>query len=125
MNKQQELKDKFYQLSLGVVGLVKLLPKEVIGIELVRQVLKSATSISANYEEATAGFSKADFINKLSIAFKESKETHLWLRLIRDARLNFNDKEISRLIKESEEVANILGRSLKTARSNVKSGKQT
>jgi four helix bundle protein len=49
---------------------------------LASQLLRSGTSIAANVEEAQAGQSKADFINKLNIALKEARETHYWLRLL-------------------------------------------
>jgi len=76
-------------------------------LEVGRQLLHSGTSIAANYEEAAAAFSKEDFTYKLSIAFKESKEANLWLRLLRDSRL-VQSQEVEHLIQESAEIKNIL-----------------
>ena len=85
-----------------------------------RQLLRSGTSIAANYEEAEAGFSKEDFIYKLSISFKESKESHLWLRLLRDSGVELDQGKVGPLLLEAEEIAKILAKSLKTSRSNLK-----
>ncbi len=62
---------------------------------------------------------KEDFIYKLSISFKESKETSLWLRLLRDSGLVADHEKINELIKESSEISNILASSLKTSRGNL------
>ena len=118
MSKQQELKERLYEFALNVVRLVRVLPKETAGYELGKQLIKSGTSIAANYEEATSGFSKDDFIYKLSIAFKESKETHFWLRILRDSGLIDKSEAISELLSECEQISNILAKSLKTSRSN-------
>ena len=119
MGKQQELKDRFYDFALAIVKLVRKLPREIAAVEVGRQVLKSGTSIAANYEETTGAFSRSDFVYKLSISFREAKETNLWLRLLRDSGLVYGSPGTEPLIKESQEIANILAKSLKTARSNL------
>jgi four helix bundle protein len=72
------------------------------------QLGKSCTSIGANYEEAQAGSSKADFINKVKIALREARETNYWLRILKELNNN-NDESLDLLIKESQELKNILG----------------
>ena len=119
MNKQKELKERLYKFAIATIKLVRTLPKEFTGIEIGRQLLRSGTSIAANYEEATAGFSKADFVYKLSISFKESKESNLWLRLLKDSGMIKSNQTVDVLIKESEEIANILGKSVKTSKANM------
>lgn len=76
MSKRQELKDRFYRFALEIVRLVRRLPREIAAVELGRQLLRAGTSVAANYEEAAAGFSKSDFIYKISVSFKESKEAN-------------------------------------------------
>jgi four helix bundle protein len=78
-------------------------------------LLRAGSSVAANYEEATGAFSREDFIYKVSVAFKEAKETNLWLRLLRDSGIATGN-EIQRLIQESEEIRNILGKSVVTAK---------
>lgn len=72
------------------------------------QLGKSCTSIGANYEESQAGSSKADFINKVKIALREARETNYWLRILKELNDN-NDESLELLIKESQELKNILG----------------
>lgn len=73
------------------------------------QLSRSAGSSGANYEEAQAGSSKADFINKVRISLREMKESNYWLRLVRASEVTCNYKERDRLIDESRELKAILG----------------
>ena len=73
------------------------------------QLAKSSSFSGANYEEAQAGSSKADFTNKVRIALREMRESNYWLRLIKASALTCNYEERDRLIKESQELMNILG----------------
>ena len=82
--------------------------------ELTSQLLRSATSVGANIEEAGAGQSRRDFISKLAIARKEANESRHWLRLMRDA--DVIDKDMaSKLIEDCEELIRMLTASIKTA----------
>lgn len=110
-----ELRERLYAFALRVVELVKSLSKNWIACELGRQLLKSGTSVAANYEEACAAFSKGDFTYKISTSLKEARESNYWLRLIRDSKLS-NSDELRELIEESEAISKILGKSLLTAR---------
>jgi four helix bundle protein len=87
----KDIKDRLYDFALKIVLLVKNLPKEIAAYEIGRQLVKAGTSIAANYEEAKGAFSKEDFIYKISIAFKEARETNLWLRLVKDAKIISSD----------------------------------
>ena len=80
------------------------------------RVIKSATSVGANYEEAQGASSKQDFTNKVNISLKEIRESNYWLRLIKE--LNKESKELNSLISESEELKLILGKIVSTARKN-------
>ena len=77
-------KEKSYSFALQIIRLYKSLLKQNEFV-LSKQLLRSGTSIGANVEEALAGQSRADFLSKMSIASKEARETHYWLRLIRDS----------------------------------------
>ena len=72
------------------------------------QLGKSCTSVGANYEESQAGSSKADFTNKVKIALREARETNYWLRVLKQLN-DSNDESLELLIKESQELKNILG----------------
>ena len=77
--------EKSYAFALRIVKLYKYLVEEKREFVLSKQVLKSGTSIGANAEEAEGAQSKKDFIAKISISYKEARETHYWLRLLRDS----------------------------------------
>lgn len=97
---------KSYAFALEVIALYKLLieKKEFV---MSKQILRSGTSIGANIHEAVASESKKDFIHKLSIAVKESRETSYWLNLLKDS--NFIDQELfNNLNNNCQEVTRIL-----------------
>ena len=117
-NIEFDMAKRIYNFVLKTIKLIRVLQNEMATREIGRQLLRSATSIAANYEEATVGFTKADFTHKISIAFKEAKETNLWLRLLRDANLA-KAAELDELIQESLEIKRILGKSVKTAKEHL------
>lgn len=108
--------DKTFNFSLSIISLFKKLQenKEFI---ISKQLLKSATSIGANVEEATAAQSKKDFINKMSVASKEARETKYWLRLLNDSELTTLD--VLNEIKEVNHIINIITKIIITAKNNV------
>ena len=82
--KENIVLDKTYAFASRIVKLYKYLSTERKEYVLSKQVLRSGTSIGANVEEAVAASSRADFINKLTVAAKEARETTYWLRLLHD-----------------------------------------
>jgi four helix bundle protein len=82
--KENVIVDKTYLFASRIVKLYKYIVAEQKEYVLSKQVLRSGTSIGANGEEAVAAASRADFINKLTIAAKEARETAYWLRLLHD-----------------------------------------
>jgi four helix bundle protein len=82
-DKENPVREKSYVFALRIIKLYKYLIEEKKEYVLSRQVLKSGTSIGANVEEAIGGQSKKDFLAKISIAYKEARETHYWLRILR------------------------------------------
>ena len=83
---------------------------------LSKQLLRSGTSIGANVEEAIGGQSRKDFIAKLSITYKEARETHYWLRLLGDAE-SMDTPLNQSMLDDYNEVLKILGTILKTTKS--------
>ena len=94
------------------------MPNDVTGAVLGRQLLRAATSVGANAEQAIAASSRRDFANKMNIALKEARETHYWLRLIRDAGL-FGEERMDLIVQEALEIKMILSATVKTARRNL------
>jgi four helix bundle protein len=110
--KENLIRSKSFQFSLDAIGLYKnlLVKHEFV---LSKQFLRSATSIGANVEEAIAGQSRKDFIAKMSIASKESREANYWLRLIKAS--NITEYPLDPLIQESLRIINILSAIVKTS----------
>lgn len=109
------VQEKSYQFALNIITTTRLLVDSQREYALSRQLLKSGTSIGANVEEAIGGQSKRDFIAKLSIAYKEARETKYWLRLIRDLQLLTPD-DVNPLVLDIDELLRIIGSILKTSR---------
>ncbi len=119
MQKTINLTDRLYNFALQIVILVRNLPKEIAAYEIGRQLVRSGTSIVANHEEARGGFSREDFTYKISLAFKEARETNIWLRLLKDSKI-LKESQLEDIIKESEEIRNILGKGVRTAKNKNK-----
>lgn len=110
------IKEKSYSFALQVIELYRILLKQNEYV-LSKQLLRSATSIGANVEEALAGQSRADFLSKMSIASKEARESNYWLRLLRDSKA-ISESDVEFLLKESEEIVNMLTAIVKTTGAN-------
>lgn len=117
--KQNEVRDQSYAFALRIVRLAQRL-RELKEFELAAQILRAGTSIGANVEEALAGISRADFIAKMSIASKEARETHYWLRILRDAKI-VSAEEIEPMLAECESLLRILTAIVKTSQSSPNS----
>ncbi len=81
---EKDLEARTKRFSLEVIRYVSKLPRDRETDVLARQLLKSATSIGANYREANRGVSRADFANKIGIIQKEASETQYWIESPRD-----------------------------------------
>lgn len=114
------IKEKSYLFALRIVKLYKYLIEKKKESVLSKQLLRCGTSIGANVEEALGGQSKKDFLSKLSIAYKESRETHYWLRLLKDSEI-ITDKEFDSMINDCEELQKILTSILITTKQNINS----
>ena len=78
---------KSYAFALRIVNLYKYLVNEKHEYVLSKQILRSGTAIGANIEEAIGGQSNKDFVSKLSVAYKEARETRYWINLLRDTKI--------------------------------------
>ena len=106
------LKEKVYRFSLVIIRFIDQLDKKDFSVQvIVRQMLRSATSIGANIIEAQACGSKKDFINFINIALKSANETKYWLALLRDSGKG-DRVAINKLLVEVTEIANLLGSSI-------------
>lgn len=84
MEKSNKIEDRSFNFALSIIALYKELNFKSEFV-LSKQLLRSGTSIGANVHEASAASSKRDFLNKMSIASKEARETEYWLKLLAES----------------------------------------
>ena len=106
-SKPYAIAERLFQFAVEVIKATRTLPRSKEYSVITYQLVKSASSVGANYEEAQAAVSRADFSNKVGICLKECRETHYWIRLIIEILV---ENEIWKpLKKEAAELQNILG----------------
>ena len=112
---KKDIKERSFEFAVRIIKFVQKLPKNHAGYKIGGELLDAGTSIGANIEEATGGFSKKDFTFKMGIALKEARESNYWLRLIKFSGLG-SGEELDYLLKESEELRKILTSIVKTSK---------
>ena len=116
MKKDNVLREKSYAFALQVIKTYQYLCEDRKEFVLSKQLLRSGTSIGANVEEAIGGQSEKDFFAKITISYKEARETHYWLRLLTDSGYIPGTQSIS-LLKDCEELQKIIGAIQRTIKS--------
>ncbi len=124
-NKVKSSNDKIYDLEErtakfgeNIIEFAKVLERNEINRPLISQIVRSGTSIGANYMEADGAESKKDFQYKIALCKRESKETKHWLRMIAKANPNKNT-ECRRLSQEAQELTLIFSSILLTKKKNI------
>jgi four helix bundle protein len=110
--------EKSFVFAVDIVKTGRRLQLEQREWVLSKQLIRSGTSIGANIEEAIAAQSKKDFLSKMSIALKEARETHYWLRIIRDSGVA-NDVEAEAHIPLCQQLVRLLSSITLTTRENL------
>jgi len=114
--KENIIQQKSYSFSVRIVKLYEFLIEERKAYDIGRQILRSGTSIGANIEEGIGGQSKADFVSKINIAYKEARETNYWIRLLRDTEY-LDSKLAESFLIDCEEIQKLLSSILITSKS--------
>ena len=102
-----DLEERTFQFAKDVRLFVKTLPKTIANIEDSKQLIKASGSVGANYIEANESLSKKDFLMRIKISRKESKESAYWLRLIDETNSLENPQDAQGLIQEANELKKI------------------
>jgi four helix bundle protein len=113
MKQENVIQTKSYEFAKKVVNLYRYLVEEKREYVLSKQLLRSGTSIGANVEEGIGGQSPKDFFAKLNIAYKEARESHYWLRLLKDTGYLEIDKA-TEYLNDCDELLRIMGSIIKT-----------
>jgi four helix bundle protein len=118
--RQNVIQDKSFAFAVQIVRLAKELREDHREFTLSDQLVRAGTSIGANVEEALGGQSRKDFLAKLGIAAKETRETHYWLRLVKESGL-LTGRQVDILLVECREILAVLNSIILTTRRNANS----
>ena len=111
-----------FNFALRIVKLYQHLTDKKKEFVISKQVLRSGTSIGANLEESRGAQSSSDFQAKISIAYKEARETSYWLRLLHASKY-LTDRQFNSVHSDCEELIRILGATQLTMKTKIKKGK--
>lgn len=112
----EQLKKRTQRFAVNVIELFRKLPKTEEAKVIGRQLLKSATSVAANYRAARRSRSRAEFVSKIGIVVEEADETAFWIELLGDANI-LGKEQLKEYDRESNELPSIFAASYHTARS--------
>ncbi|MGD0282289.1 MAG: four helix bundle protein [Dissulfurispiraceae bacterium] len=118
MKQENIVINKSYAFALRIIEIYKHLTIEKKELVLSKQLLRSGTSIGSNVEEAVGGQSERDFFSKMAIAYKEARETHYWIRLLRDSYY-LDIKLATSALEDCEELLRIIGSINKTTKNKI------
>lgn len=119
-NGKCDLSERILDFTAAIVKLTGKLSETYTTRHISGQLMRAATSAGANYEEACGAESRPDFIHKMQIVLKELREALYWLRLMERSELVVNDKKrFMEILQETKELANIMAKSIVTARNNA------
>ena len=117
IKKKYDIHDRIYKFIVEVIKLVNSLPKNSSNYVIINQILRSATSMGANDQEADGTLTKKDFVYTYVVVRKEGKETNFWLSLIADTNAQIIREKSLKLIQEGKELVAILSAIINKTRS--------
>jgi len=115
----RDIRERTFEFAVMTIRFSESLPSTTNSAIVIKQLVRSSSSIGANVEEASAASSKADFAYKMGIALREGRETLYWLRIIR-AVYSVTVSNIDPLISEADQITRILGAIVSSARGKRK-----
>ena len=112
-NFAEEFRNRTKKQAVEIIKYCKTLPKSDESFIVKKQIIRSSTSVAANYRAACRARSENEFFSKLSIVVEEADETEFWLEIIKEAEID-SSKKTDELLKESREILKIMSKSRKT-----------
>lgn len=119
--KRNVVQEKSFAFAVRIVRLARFLRHEVKEYDLCSQILRSGTSIGANIEEAIGAGSRKDFLHKMTVARKEARETHYWLRLLVESE-TLPQEKLASLEQDCDELIRLLNSVTMTANQECNEG---
>jgi four helix bundle protein len=117
-SRRYDLEDRLIEFAAVVIDVVEEIPATRAGNHIAGQLVRSGTSPAPNYGEAQSAESKRDFVHKMKVAFKELRETRVWLRLILRKSYANDRRGAESVMAECEELIRIFWKSIATAQAN-------
>ena len=115
MNKTEQFNKRLIDFVVAIINIFKKLPRNIENIVFFKQIVRSSSSIGANYQEAQSSITKKEFIQKLSISLKESYETCYWLELTSTV----NKIDLKQIINEATEIKKIISSIILTSKKSL------
>lgn len=119
MKQENIIQAKSYEFAIKVVALYRFLSEEKREYVFSKQLLRAGTSIGANVEEGIGGQSAKYFFAKLNIAYKEARESHYWLRILKDTGY-LEVQKATEYINDCDELLRIIGSIIKTMKTKLR-----
>ena len=119
MNAKRDIHERIYKFALDILDIVKTIPKSTENLILIKQLVRSATSVGANALEADGSETKKEFIHRFTIAKKEAKESFYWLSLISDHNTRLK-KLFEPYLRENKELILIISKIIINTKKNSK-----
>ncbi|MCA0381237.1 MAG: four helix bundle protein [Bacteroidetes bacterium] len=123
--KGDDLKQRTKKFALSIIKLAEQLPHNRVGWTFTDQIIRSATSVVANYRAACRAKSDKDFISKMETVIEEADETLFWLEMIDESNIITDKTDLSPITKESNELLSIFVASVKTVKSRLDAAKHS
>ncbi|HBG69490.1 MAG: hypothetical protein A2W93_01240 [Bacteroidetes bacterium GWF2_43_63] len=117
-----DLEERMANYSALVLSFCDSIQKTYAGSTIANQLTRSGISVALNYAEAQSAESRKDFVHKMKISLKESRESYMCLRIISKSSLQKSDEMLLNLLKETNELISILVKSIETAKRNLENG---
>jgi len=121
MPQRRDLETRLLEYAVRIIKVVESLPRTLAGRHIANQLIRSATSVGAHYEEAQGAESREDFVHKLQIGLKELRESNYWLRLVIQARI-LPPERMTEILDESGQLRAMLSKAVATAKGKSRPG---
>ena len=116
---KEQIQNRTKQLALAIIKLSEHLPNNRVGWTFTDQIVRSSTSVAANYRAVCRARSDKEFIAKMGIVIEEADETLFWLEMIEESKIINQNSEITNLKKEANELVSIFVVSVKTVKNRL------
>jgi len=116
---REAIKRRSKEVSLAIINMTEKFPGKMAAVHVAKQIIRSSTSVAANYRAVCRARSNKEFIAKLEIAIEEADETLFWLEIIKDKKW-FVESQIDKIFGEMNELLSIFISSAKTVKNKMK-----